>query len=194
MRKVSVAFQIPESDDEDNDVYVDEDYDDDYDYDGEDDRMGAALENKISSKSVKLKMKKVDTSQSNYSEESSGDDLNKLDSAIIIDSPSDIPVPRLKQTSYARLPVAKKNCSSSINVFFKSHPLLRTHLLYPHLFWYYAAIILDLVLRYMWMVSLVPGIGPHMSLFLGTIEVSIHNHRHSILLITRLILNFLPFY
>ncbi len=57
------------------------------------------------------------------------------------------------------------------NMSMKDPPFLRTYLIYPSIWWYYLAIVADLVLRFMWVVVLMPGVGPHLSLFLGTIEI-----------------------
>ena len=55
-------------------------------------------------------------------------------------------------------------------------PLLRSVLLYGHPSIYYASIILDLIMRYLWVVSLAPSLPllimkPTLSLFLGSIEI-----------------------
>lgn len=55
--------------------------------------------------------------------------------------------------------------------------LLRKNLMYPYVWIYYVCIVLDLILRFLWVVSLVPEsifgafVGPQLSLFLGSMEI-----------------------
>ena len=57
------------------------------------------------------------------------------------------------------------------------HLFLRPLLMYPSHYVYYAAIVLDLILRFMWVASLVPKelfgsfVGPQLSFFLGSMEI-----------------------
>ena len=56
----------------------------------------------------------------------------------------------------------------SENQFLETRYLfLRKYLVYPRVAWYYCAILANLVLRFMWVVSLIPSAGPHLSLMLG---------------------------
>ncbi len=58
-----------------------------------------------------------------------------------------------------------------------SHLFLRSNLMFPYVWLYYVCIVLDLILRFLWVVSLVPEsifgsfVGPKLSLFLGSMEI-----------------------
>jgi len=58
------------------------------------------------------------------------------------------------------------------------YPFLRKNLIYHEPSYYYAAIVLDLILRFLWVISLAPqtytifGIGPKLALFMGTCEIA----------------------
>jgi len=54
---------------------------------------------------------------------------------------------------------------------------LRKYLMYPHMSWYYLGILIDLALRFLWVMSLAPEtltsmfVGPALGVFLGCMEI-----------------------
>ncbi len=65
----------------------------------------------------------------------------------------------------------------NINTFTENHMFLRKSLMYPSALFYYICIILDLVLRFMWVLSLLPPemfgsfVGYQLKLFIGSMEI-----------------------